>query len=66
MVRKSITNALLAAPLAGLMLVGCTTVTLQGGDKPIEVNLNVKIDQEVRVKLDRDIQDLITDNPDIF
>ena len=63
-------RAFAAAPLAGAaaaaMLAGCTTVTLQGGDKPIEVNLNVKIDQEVRVKLDREIEDLIADNPDIF
>lgn len=51
---------------AAMALAGCTTVTLQGGDKPIEVNLNVKIDQEVRVKLDREVEDLIAGNPDIF
>jgi len=52
--------------LAVVALSACTTVKLEGGDKPIEVNLNVKIDQEVRVKLDREIEDLIADNPDIF
>ena len=52
--------------LAIAALPACTTVKLEGGDKPIEVNLNVKIDQEVRVKLDREIEDLIADNPDIF
>lgn len=52
----------LLAPLAA-----CTSVTLKGDEnKPIVVNLNVKIDQEVRVKLDREIEDLITENPDIF
>ncbi len=56
----------LAPALAVLTLGACTTVKLEGGDKPIEVNLNVKIDQEVRVKLDREIEDLIADNPDIF
>ncbi|MEM9495507.1 MAG: YnbE family lipoprotein [Pseudomonadota bacterium] len=55
------------APVAALMMISaCTTVKLEGGDKPIEVNLNVKIDQEVRVKLDKEIEDLISDNPDIF
>ena len=58
------------APLALLVVCGlasaCTTVRLEGGDKPIEVNLNVKIDQEVRVKLDKEIEDLISENPDIF
>ncbi len=53
--------------VAGIVaLAACTTVRLEGGDKPIEVNLNVKIDQEVRVKLDREIEDLIANNPDIF
>lgn len=49
-----------------VLTAACTTVRLEGGDKPIEVNLNVKIDQEVRVKMDREIQDLIANNPDIF
>lgn len=56
----------LVAPLAAT-LIACTTVTLKGDEeKPIVVNLNVKIDQEVRVKLDREIEDLIAQNPDIF
>lgn len=52
--------------IAAAALSACTTVKLEGGDKPIEVNLNVKIDQEVRVKLDQEIEDLISENPDIF
>lgn len=35
-------------------------------ERPIEINLNVKIDQEVRVRLDKDVEDLITNNPDLF
>ena len=55
------------APLAASMLMACTTVTLKGDpDEPIVVNLNVKIDQEVRVRMDKEIEDLITQNPDIF
>ena len=52
--------------IAAIALSACTTVKLEGGDKPIEVNLNVKIDQEVRVKLDREIETLIAENPNIF
>ncbi|WP_207764598.1 YnbE family lipoprotein [Hyphococcus luteus] len=55
------------ASFAAPALLACTTVTLKGDkDEPIVVNLNVKIDQEVRVRLDREIEDLIADNPDIF
>lgn len=52
---------------AAFLLGACTTVTLKGSEEePIVVNLNVKIDQEVRVKLDKEIEDLIAENPDIF
>ncbi len=51
---------------ASVLLAGCATVKVQAPDKPIEINLNVKIEQEVRVRLDRDIEDLIANNPDIF
>ena len=47
--------------------VGCThTVKVEAPDEPITINLNVKIDQEVRVRLEDDIEDMIQDNPDIF
>lgn len=48
-------------------LVACTPqVKIVAPDKPIEINLNVKIDQEVRIKLDSEVEDLIADNPDLF
>lgn len=65
----SITRSLLAgAAIAGAVgAAACTpTVQLQAPDKPITINLNVKIDSEVRVKLDKDIEDLISKNPDAF
>lgn len=49
-----------------LALVACATVKVEAPDKPIEINLNVKIDQEVRIKMDKEIEDLIANNPDIF
>ena len=35
-------------------------------DKPIEINLNVRIQQEVLVRLQRDVEQLIEQNPEIF
>jgi len=49
------------------MLAACSpTVRLEAPREPITINLNVKIDQEVRVKLDKEVEDLISDNPDLF
>lgn len=60
-----------AVPLAVLFtaatLAACTpTVKVEAPDKPIEINLNVKIEQEVRIKIDREIDELIASNPDLF
>ena len=50
-----------------LGLMACSpTVKIEPSDKPIVINLNVKIDQEVRVRLDKDVEDLIANNPDLF
>jgi hypothetical protein len=60
------TTALAAmAALAGL--AACTpTVRVEVPDKPIEINLNVNIRQEVVVKLERDVQETLRQNRDIF
>lgn len=50
-----------------LAMVACAPkVQIVAPDKPIEINLNVRIDQEIRVKLDKDVEDLLANNPDIF
>lgn len=52
------------AGVALLALPGC--ITLKAPDKPIEINLNVKVQQEVIVRLQKDAQDLIEQNPELF
>jgi hypothetical protein len=57
------------AALAGLAaatssLGGCITVSPP--DKPIEINLTVDIKQEVVVRLQRDVEELINQNPQAF
>lgn len=56
------------ATLTGIaaLTTACATVKVEAPDKPIEINLNIKIEQELRIKLDREIDELIADNPDIF
>jgi len=56
--------------LAGLALAlgvgGCIPVQVQAPDKPIEINLNVNIRQEVVVRLEGDAQQLLQSNPNLF
>lgn len=55
-------NGLVAAAL--LMGGGCIQVSAP--EKPIEINLNVNVKQEVVVRLQKDAEDLITNNPELF
>lgn len=56
--------ALLALPF---LLTACTpTVKLEAPDKPIEINLNVNIKQEVRVSIEKDLQKAIAADPSLF
>jgi hypothetical protein len=56
-------TALATAALA-LPLTGC--ITVKPPDKPIEVNLNIDITQEVLVRLQEDVEQIIRENPDAF
>lgn len=53
----------LALPLA-VAASGC--IQVRAPEKPIEINLNVKIQQEVVVRLQQDAKDLIANNPELF
>lgn len=55
---------LVLAGLAALPLAGC--ITVDPPDKPIDINLNVRIEQEVLVRLDQQVDELIADNPEAF
>ena len=56
---------LCAALAAALPMTGCVQVQL-AQDKPIDINLNVNIKQEVIVTLKGDAQSLIKNNPNVF
>jgi hypothetical protein len=54
----------LTAMLAALAVSGC--VRLEAPDKPIVINLNIAIRQEVVYRLDSRAQELIQSEADIF
>lgn len=55
------------AALSALTLAACTpTVRVETPDKPIEINMNIKIEQEVRVKVEKDLDAVIANDPSLF
>jgi YnbE-like lipoprotein len=59
---KKMLSLMLALPVVACG--GC--VQVKAPDKPIEINLNVNIKQEVVVALKKDASDLITSKPELF
>jgi hypothetical protein len=56
--------ALIGVALAAAPLASC--ISVKTPEKPIEINLNVTIRQEVLVRLQRDVEQLINQNPQAF
>jgi YnbE-like lipoprotein len=53
--------------LLALSGAGCTPrVEVAAPDKPITINLNVKIDHEIRVKVDKELDQVLSQNSGLF
>ena len=53
--------------LAMMALLSCTPrVEVAVPEKPITINLNVKIDHEVKVKVEKELDSVFTDQSDLF
>lgn len=50
-----------------LLLQACSpTVKVEAPSEPITINLNIKLDAEVRLKIEEEAKDDIDNNPEIF
>lgn len=48
-------------------LAGCNpTVKVEAPDKPIEINLNVKIEHNIRIQVDKDLEELFSEESGVF
>ncbi|AYY80719.1 MULTISPECIES: YnbE family lipoprotein [Proteus] len=58
---------ILTALIMGISaLTGCIRLEVATPDKPININMNVKIEHEINVKIDRQVEDLLKNNSAIF
>jgi len=49
------------------LAIGCTPrVEVAPPEEPIVINLNVKIEHEIRVKVDKDLENLFEENEELF
>jgi len=49
------------------LLGACTpTVQVAAPEKPIEINLNIKIEHEIRIKVDKDLDEIFDEDSELF
>ncbi len=64
--RTGLTAGLVAGGIV-TMLTACTPrVEVAAPDKPITINLNVKIDHEIRVKVDKELDQVLSTGSGLF
>lgn len=49
-----------------ILFVSACTVKVAAPEKPITINLNVKIEHEVRIKVEKELEDLFSKDSDLF
>ncbi|MCB1691158.1 MAG: YnbE family lipoprotein [Pseudomonadales bacterium] len=49
-----------------LLASACTPTVKLDTSEPITINLNVNIKHEIRVKVDKELDDLFSDDSDVF
>ena len=53
--------------ILGVFLMACTpTVKVEAPSEPITINLNVKIEHEIRIKVDKELDDIFSQDSGLF
>ncbi|ABX21239.1 YnbE family lipoprotein [Salmonella enterica] len=52
---------------ASFMVVSCTPrIEVAAPEQPITINMNVKIEHEIHIKVDKDVEELLKSRSDLF
>ncbi|MDT3751736.1 YnbE family lipoprotein [Citrobacter freundii complex sp. 2023EL-00966] len=61
------TIAAMLGLLTSSLLVGCTPrIEVAAPKDPITINMNVKIEHEIHIKVDKDVESLLKSRSDLF
>ncbi|CAL12168.1 YnbE family lipoprotein [Yersinia enterocolitica] len=48
------------------MLSGCLRLEVATPEKPITINMNVKIEHEIQIRVDKDVENLLKNQSNLF
>ena len=64
---KIITGPALALAVGGVLLSGCVPrIEVATPKEPITINMNVKIEHEIHIKVDKDVENMLKNRSDLF
>lgn len=52
--------------IMAMLLSSCIRVEVATPEKPININMNVKIEHEIQIKADRQVEELLKENSELF
>ncbi len=52
--------------LAATLLACNPTVKVEAPDKPITINMNIKIEHEIRVRVEKDLENVLSEDSGLF
>lgn len=64
--RKAVIMTLMFTGYAAVLLACTPTVKVEVPDKPITINLNVKIEHEIRIKVEKDLDHVLSQDSGLF
>ena len=60
-------NRLLILLTSAVLTIACSpTVRVEAPKEPIEINLNVRIEHEIRVQIDNELESLFEEDSELF
>ncbi|EFE94756.1 YnbE family lipoprotein [Serratia odorifera] len=64
---RIITGPVLAAVVSAFLLNGCVPrIEVATPKEPITINMNVKIEHEIHIKVDKDVETMLKNRSDLF
>lgn len=64
--RKDWRACLLLPGILAYLSACSPTVKVEAPDKPITINMNIKIEHEIRVKVEKDLDNVLSDDSGLF
>lgn len=64
--RNRIRNSIMLLATLASMSACNPTIKVEAPDKPITINMNIKIEHEIRIRVDKDLENVLSEDSGLF